>query len=348
MNILLVDDEVVMVETIGRGLRSRGYHVLAALSGQQALDHLRHGDREIDLVTTDYLMPAMNGIQLLESIRKTHPNLPVLIMTAYAQTSLVIEALNKRCDSFIQKPFTLDQLTGEIERIKLNLIQNTRSSDLHRLLPKIVHQINNPLTAINGFAELIRTVQDRSQVDGYIDGILASVRHIGRINKEIMNAGRKEESPLAPVDLEALLDACLEMHSGLFIIKGVQVERTTALHGLQVLGDAFGLEQAFKNLILNALDAMDDRPEKTLKLSARSMADSSSIEVAIEDTGCGIREELLNRIFEPYYTDKPDGNGLGLAVIRNVVEKHGGKVSVESSMGVGTKFTVHLPAMQMH
>lgn len=227
MNILVVDDETVMVDSIRIGLESRGYLVLEANSVQQALQQLHHEDHKIDLVVTDYLMPTMNGLDLLTAIRESHPTLPVILMTAYAQTSLVIEAMRNHCDSFIEKPFSLDQLVFEIERIKLYLLQNTRSSDLHQVLPRLVHQINNPLAAINGFAELIRL----NRVNGdtlvrYADKILAAVKLISQINSDIMNAGRlMEEGKFKPVELDALLDGCLEMFKGLFTLKGVQVER---------------------------------------------------------------------------------------------------------------------------
>jgi DNA-binding NtrC family response regulator len=112
------------------------------------------GAHGIDLVVADYLMPTMNGLDLLAAVRRSHPALPVILMTAYARTSLVVEASRNRCDGFIEKPFNFDQLVAEIERIKLHLLQSTKSSDLHQLLPRLVHQINNPLMAINGFAEL--------------------------------------------------------------------------------------------------------------------------------------------------------------------------------------------------
>lgn len=118
MNIVVVDDDIVMVESVRIGLHDKGHQVFAAYSARQALDQLFHGGQRIDLVITDYLMPTMNGIDLLMAIREAHPTLPVLIMSAYAETKLVIEALRNRCDSFIEKPFTLEQLTVEIERIR--------------------------------------------------------------------------------------------------------------------------------------------------------------------------------------------------------------------------------------
>ncbi|MEI6260403.1 MAG: hybrid sensor histidine kinase/response regulator [Deltaproteobacteria bacterium] len=348
MNILVVDDEAVMVESIRIGLESSGYRVIEAFSAQQALDHLNQGGQMIDLVVTDYLMPKMNGLDLLGAVRRSHPFLPVVIMTAYAETSLVIEAMKNHCDSFIEKPFSLDQLITEIERIKLYQLQNTRSSDLHQILPKIVHQINNPLLSISGFAELIQmNVGNIEKLQIYAEKILSAVQQIGRINKEIMNAGQAKERNREPVELDALLDGCLEMFQSIFILKGVQVKTKIPMQGLRVLGDKFGLEQVFKNLVLNAVDAMDGRTDKTLTVTVTPPQGPAFVEVTVEDTGCGIREELLNKIFEPYFTDKSQGNGLGLVVTKNAVEKHGGKVLVESQVGVGTRFTVSLPAMQM-
>ncbi|MCP4691741.1 MAG: response regulator [Desulfobacterales bacterium] len=107
--VLIVDDEIVQIETLKRGLRTRGCRVLDALGGKQALAHLEQVD-EIDLVITDYAMPEMNGMELLEKIRKKNKTLPVIMMTAYGDKDLVVEAMRHRCDGFLDKPFTLQEL----------------------------------------------------------------------------------------------------------------------------------------------------------------------------------------------------------------------------------------------
>jgi signal transduction histidine kinase len=348
MNILLVDDEPVLVESIRIGLENRGYVVIEANSARKAMDLLHRGGHIIDLVITDYIMPAMNGMDLLAAIRRNRPTLPVMIMTAYADTSLVIEAMKNHCNAFIEKPFTPGELISEIERIKLHLLRNTPSNDLRQLLPRLVHQINNPLLAISGFAELIKlNWGDGDVFKKYAEKILDAVEQIGHINKDIINAGLMEEGRFAPVDLDTLLDHCLEMFHGLFILKNIQVDKQISMDGIRVVGDQFGLEQVFKNLFLNAADAMDDMPEKKLNLTVTPRWDLASVEIIVKDTGCGIQKELLLKIFEPYFTNKRDGNGLGLEITKNIVEKHGGKVIVESNVGIGSTFTVHLPAIQM-
>lgn len=118
MNILVVEDDSFQLESLRRGLRSKGHRVLEALNAEQALRCFTDSTMaKIDLVLSDYVMPGLNGIELLKRIRENHGALPVILMTAYGEKDLVIEALRNRCDSFLEKPFTLDQLVQEIERV---------------------------------------------------------------------------------------------------------------------------------------------------------------------------------------------------------------------------------------
>jgi len=116
--ILVVDDKRVQLKTLRRGLRTRGYQVVEAISGKEALDRLVK-DNKIDIVLTDYAMPEMNGIELLQKIRKNNRTIPVIIMTAYGDKSLVIEAMHHRCNGFIDKPFDMDELFEEIKKIAI-------------------------------------------------------------------------------------------------------------------------------------------------------------------------------------------------------------------------------------
>jgi DNA-binding NtrC family response regulator len=124
MNILVVDDEVVQLESLNRGLRSKGCRVLKVLSAREALDLLDKDAGSIDMIITDYAMPLMNGLELLDDVRRNHGDLPVIMMTAYGCKDLVIEALHHQCSGFIEKPFTLDQLMHEIERVQAKLVQS--------------------------------------------------------------------------------------------------------------------------------------------------------------------------------------------------------------------------------
>lgn len=118
MNILVVDDDIAQLESLKRGLKNKGYQVVEALSAEAALGFLANpGDKKVNLVLTDYVMPGMSGMDLLKKIRDNYGSLPVIIMTAYAEKHVVVDALRNLCDSFIEKPFTLNQLMEEITRV---------------------------------------------------------------------------------------------------------------------------------------------------------------------------------------------------------------------------------------
>jgi len=118
MHILIIDDEKAEIETLTRGLRIKGHTVTGAFNVAEALSLLDDPNNTIDMVITDYLMPDMNGIEFLEEIRKKFKTLPIILVTAYASKKILVEAMRKKCNGFLEKPFTLEQLHSEIQRIK--------------------------------------------------------------------------------------------------------------------------------------------------------------------------------------------------------------------------------------
>jgi DNA-binding NtrC family response regulator len=118
MRILVVDDDINLLESICRGLRNKGFQVIEALSAEEALKHIDfNNESSIDLVLADYIMPGMSGIDLLEKVREKSSSLPVIIMTAHWRKQIVIDAMRRDCNSFIEKPFTLDKLVKEIAMV---------------------------------------------------------------------------------------------------------------------------------------------------------------------------------------------------------------------------------------
>jgi CheY-like chemotaxis protein len=117
MNILIVDDDLTQLETLRRGLRSKGYNVLEASSGKEALNLFEDAKtNQIHLILTDYVMPEMNGIELLKKIREKSNSLPVIIMTAYVKNDLLLNLIRLNCSSIIEKPFTLRKLNDAIQK----------------------------------------------------------------------------------------------------------------------------------------------------------------------------------------------------------------------------------------
>ena len=145
------------------------------------------------------------------------------------------------------------------------------------------------------------------------------------------------------VDINTMIDECIAMFKNVLIIKGISVKKRLAGPELYLIGSKFGLDQMLRNLISNSIDSMDGRDQKHLKITAAMNDDSSSVAISIEDTGCGFSEELTDKIFAPYFSAKKQGTGLGLAVVKDVVEHHRGEIHVESRVGKGTTITVNLP-----
>lgn len=342
--ILLVEDELEQRRGLRVGLMSKGYNVVEALNGLAALVILHEPGKVIDIVITDYSMPGMNGMELLKKVRELSRSLPMIIMTAYGEKALVIEALRNQCDSFIEKPFTIDTLVVEIERIKYMRLRNTDSRDLAGLLPRMVHQINNPLSAISWHAELgIFKAENHENVINSFHSIIKAVDALRVINNQIMQLGSIWSEEAQSCDLIAIIEESLGMFTSLMSLKSVLVERDYQHPVLWFHGQRNALEQAFKNLILNAVDAMDGKPMKILKLKASRPPGSSTISICCEDTGCGIPEDVLPHIFDPFFTRKQGGNGLGLAVVKEAIDKHDGTIRAESRLAVSTSIIIDLP-----
>jgi len=115
--ILLVDDEPAQLKSLGIGLLRQGYRIVEALDGQAALHRLDDFRGEIEMVVTDYAMPGIDGLELLQRIRRKFLSIPVILITGHGDKSLVIKAMKNRCDSFIEKPFIMETLMLEIQRI---------------------------------------------------------------------------------------------------------------------------------------------------------------------------------------------------------------------------------------
>lgn len=126
MNILLVDDEQFQIDTIKRGIRIHGHQVFAANSGEEALKYLEENRDESTLVITDYYMPGMNGITLLKSIREQYGDLPVILMTAFGDKNLLIEALQNGCDNYLDKPFKPNDIVTQIDEIQQQRAKRVR------------------------------------------------------------------------------------------------------------------------------------------------------------------------------------------------------------------------------
>ncbi len=350
--ILLVDDEPQELRSLKIGLLNKGYDVIVASGAQEALQRIEETQDQpqtaMDIVVTDFSMPGKNGMDLLKKIREKTRSLPVIMMTAYGEKALVVEALRNQCDSFIEKPFPLDALILEIERAMHHMVRNTNSHDLKKLLPRLVHQINNPLMAITGYAELVMMhFSDNETLNRHLQSIIDATDRIQAINKQIMQIGKQIDNKFEKIEIRKTMINTLLMFEGLILTKKIVLKKELGKENIYVNGSRDGLEQAFNNLILNAIDAMDGKPLKILKLNARTDNEKQIVVISVSDTGWGIPEDQIKHVFDPYYTRKNGGNGLGLAVVNEIISSHKGKIDVKSEVDKGTCFTIELPKVDI-
>ncbi|MDD2850540.1 MAG: PAS domain S-box protein [Desulfuromonadaceae bacterium] len=236
---------------------------------------------------------------------------------------------------------------------EMQLIQTEKMSSIGVLATGIAHEINNPLTSVAGYAEaLLRRFRDEPSLGTdirlnvfpkYLEVIVREAHHCKGIISNLLNFGRKSDGVLGTVNLNGLLLEILELlkHQPRYHEMKITVDLKENVP--VIIGDPSGLRQVFMNLLINACHAIKDGG--VVELSTTYNGENRSIYIQIQDTGCGIEHDLIDRIWDPFFTTKEvgEGVGLGLALTYNIVKRHGGEIKVESFVGKGSKFTVMLP-----
>jgi len=241
----------------------------------------------------------------------------------------------------------VEERTAALQAAQDQLVRSEKLSSLGKLSASIAHEINNPLAGILTFAKLVsRTLEDgppdeaqRAAIRRNLSLVEREAQRCSAIVRNLLDFARERPSALRPTDANAAIDEALSLVANQVAIQGVALER--ALTPVPaVLADFGQLRQAFVNVAMNACEAMG----RGGKLSIASRGVGGGVEIAFSDTGPGIPPERLRKIFDPFFTTKEKGTGLGLSVVYGIVERHGGRIDVESRVGEGTTFTFLLPA----
>jgi two-component system NtrC family sensor kinase len=231
--------------------------------------------------------------------------------------------------------------TRELREAQAQLIQAEKLAALGELSAGIAHEINNPLHILQAYLDYIGSqAQEGDMILEFLDPMGSALETITRLAVQLRDFSRPTEGEWKPMDLNQAMENVLRLVNKELSHCNVEVRRVLAPYLPPVKGDIRQMEQVFLNLILNARDAMPGGG----RLTVETRADTDAVYACVADTGVGIHEENLIRIFEPYFTTKEDrGTGLGLAICQRVLAQHGGKITVASQLGRGTSFTIHLP-----
>ena len=366
VNILMVDDQPAKLLSYEVILRELGENLIPAASGREALAHLLHTD--IAVVLMDVHMPEIDGFELAAMIHE-HPrsqqtaiifisgvHLSDLDMLRgyehgavdYITVPIIPELLRAKVRVFAElyrKTAALQREIAERQRLEREALRAQHFLLLGRLAASVSHEIRNPLSAITLHVELLQE-ELRQPSPNNAEVIAQSFTEIttqlGRLHnlvQDYLSLARVATIERTPQDLGAAVETWAHEWQQLAAAQGV----TLQLEGLTTLGQAVfhanTLHRVVLNLVHNALDAMPQGG--TLTLAGQGTA--TQVQLHVRDTGNGIPAAQLPHIFEPLYTTKPEGTGLGLYIVREIVTAHAGEITVQSVEGDGTTFLLTLP-----
>ena len=366
-SILVVEDDIAMRNGIREILELAGYTVSVASNGKEALGLLEKVPPA--LIISDIMMPEMDGYRFYERVREDTKWLavPFIFLTAKGEPADVLRGKSMGVDDYLIKPFEAEELLvvvrsklermrqlqettrRQIELLSEQLTRADRMATVGQLVTEFAHEIRNPLTAITAYAQFVQRRMARREPEAAQDmeRIVRQAKRIDKLAKDILEYARQEPLEIRLTDIHHLLDEVLVFISFHLQKLGIVVETHYDPNVPAISVDPDQLEQVFLNIIVNAADAMGEKRGGNLTVATAWLDDGEipSVRISFTDTGVGIPAENIPRLFEPYFTTRPptQGTGLGLYICQNVMEKHGGRIEVESQVGVGSAFHIYLP-----
>jgi signal transduction histidine kinase len=354
VTILVVDDDKIIRELCAQALRK--YRVVQAGTCDEAL---RLYEKEhVDLVLSDIKMPGGSGIDLLKRVKTFDPNATVIIMTGFADKEIILDALKEDADDFINKPLNFLQLKTSVGKalgrkaLKEELATIRSSDELKNVFLSLVsHKLRTPITGISLFLQNLRAgvfdpddpafarhVTLASEEALYLGRLVADLLEFSKVMGDGTDVDRK------PCDLNEIvaevLFKCREAHgdfaSAIDFIPGELPP---------VMLDSVKIRFALLQVIDNAFKFTG----KTGRVAVRIEPGADAVTIVISDTGIGIPESELGKVYEKFYQIDPNhtgqirGFGLGLFYARDFVRQHGGTIAIASEAGQGTTVTISLP-----
>ena len=236
------------------------------------------------------------------------------------------------------------KMRKELEDANIQLIQSQKIASIGRMAAGVAHEINNPLSAILIYAELLKeSLKDKTEQSKDIQEIIEQTLRCKKIVSELLEFSRKSAGKISSFSLENFLTKCLDLliHKAQF--HNIEVITEIEKDMPNLVGDMSQLQQVFTNLLVNAADAMEGKGRLTI--AAKFDAERETFFIRVSDTGPGIPENMRDKIFDIFFTTKPvgKGTGLGLSISQNIIKIHGGNLSFECPPEGGTTFIVEIP-----
>lgn len=380
--IVVVDDEKVILDLTTIILKSRGFNVMTASSvesglaliererpelvlldfmlpgrdGLSALTEIRgrfpetyvimftgKGSEEIAVSlmkagAADYILKPFNNHDLVDRItnvlRIREIELENLRLIAERERLLSeIEQWNRELENRVLEK------SGQLERAQAEIVQSEKLATIGYLSAGMAHEIRNPLNSISLFVQLIKgSLEDPEKLD-FVEKIQKEIARIDTLLRDLLSATKRPRFQISEVLIGETLERALESFLPRAEKQEVTVLRDYRKFPPAIKADPTEIEQIFTNLLMNALDEMPCGGSLEVSLDH----DQATVLIRVSDTGGGIPHDKFSSIFDPFYTTKSSGSGLGLSVVLRIVRTYHGRISVESAEGEGSAFTVSLP-----
>jgi len=273
----------------------------------------------------------------------------VALLTVTCIASVYVMRLNRKLQHALgqyRKELAERERAEESLRKREHLhVESEKLAAVGRLAAGVAHEINNPLTAVLTFSHLLREKEDLGEQDKQdLDLIIHETSRASEIVRGLLDFARERPALKEILDLNDVVRRTIQLLSSQKVFQRIALRAYLQEDLSPVSGDMNRLQQVLLNLSLNACEAMQDGG--TLKIT--TLADGKNVLLKVTDTGCGIEQEHLSHVFEPFFSTKPagKGTGLGLSVSYGIVQRHGGTLEVESHLGNGTTFTIVLPSVE--
>jgi signal transduction histidine kinase len=233
----------------------------------------------------------------------------------------------------------------QLRSIENQLSRAEHLASMGELAAALAHEIKNPLAGIKGAIEVILDQYDGASSHKQVLGeVIQEVKRIDRIVQDLLGYARPKDPNMSDINIREMFRRVALLFDRTIEQKKIHLEILTDPEIAIIYADENLLEQVMLNLVLNSLQALGDNG--TLVLSTCRTHDANGVEITVQDNGPGIPPENLSRIFQPFFTTKKDGTGLGLATCKRIITDHGGTITVASILGMGATFRIWLPAKQ--
>jgi signal transduction histidine kinase len=250
-------------------------------------------------------------------------------------------------DEFGEVAASFNEMAGSLKEQMFKMQRTEQMVVLGELAAGLAHEIKNPLAGIKVSVEVLSKELNISKEDrAVVLKVINEVKRIELLMNSLLNFAKPSKPQLAVVDMNDLIDKTVAFslkHPSLSSNTStkISVSKDFDKRLPETMADPMQLQQAFLNLLLNAIDAMQDGG--TLAVKTSYAAEVNAIQIDISDTGRGIDEKVIDKIFQPFFTTKSKGTGLGLAITKRLIEQHAGDICVENKPDRGTIFHISLP-----